>query len=102
MYTKKEPTEQQMTNYKNILKLLDTLIGDNKYVTGDELTIADLSVLASTTVLENTDYKDLADVPNLKAWFDRIRKELPYYEEVNGGVREIVKELVAKVTAPKN
>ena len=90
-----EPTEQQTTNYKNNLKLMDTLIGANKYVTGNELTIADLSVLASTTILEINDYKDLTDYPNLKAWFDRIRKELPYYEEVNGGIKEIFQQMIA-------
>ena len=77
------------------MKLLDTLIGDNKYVAGNELTIADLSVLASTTILEINDYKDLNDFPNVKAWFDRLRKELPYYEEVNGDLDKVFQQIIA-------
>ena len=92
LYKGVDPSEQEVTNFKNNLKLLDTLIGDNKYVTGNELTIADLSVLASTTVLAINDFSDLNDVPNVKQWFDRIRKELHYYQEVNGGVAEAFKQ----------
>ncbi|CAG2171954.1 unnamed protein product, partial [Oppiella nova] len=60
------PTDQQITNYKNSLKLIDTLIGNNKYVAGGEhLTIADLSVLATTTLLSINDFEDFNDHPNL-------------------------------------
>ena len=71
---------------------MNTLIGQNKYVAGSELTIADLSVLASTTVLEIDNYQDLSDAPNVKAWLTRV-KQLPYYEEVNGGVADIFRNL---------
>ena len=91
-----EPTEQQLTNFKNNLKILDTLIGSNKYVAGNDLTIADLSVLASTTILEINDFKDLNEYPNIKRWFDKLRKELPYYEEVNGGVAETFRQMAQK------
>ena len=33
-----EPTEDKVNALKNNLKLLDQLIGDNKYLTGDVLT----------------------------------------------------------------
>ncbi|CAG2173968.1 unnamed protein product, partial [Oppiella nova] len=60
------PTDQQITNYKNSMKLIDTLIGNNKYVAGGEhLTIADLSVLATTTLLSINDFEDFNDHPNL-------------------------------------
>ncbi len=91
-----EPTEQQITNFKNNLKLLDTLIGANKYVAGNELTIADLSVLASTASLEFNDLKDLSDLPNLKGWYNRLKTELTYFEEVNGGLKEIFKQFIAQ------
>ena len=92
IYRNEEPSEQQLTNFKNNLKVLDQLIGDNKYVAGNDLTIADFSVLVSTTVLGVNDYKDMNDFPNIKRWFERLTKELPFYEEVNGGVAEAYKE----------
>ena len=96
IYRGAEPNEQQITNFKNNLKVLDALIGDNKYVAGNELTIADLSVLSTTTSLALNDYKDLDDVPNVKRWFEGLTKELPYYEEVNGGVAEHMKQRLAQ------
>jgi glutathione S-transferase len=90
-----EPTEQQTTNFKNNLKLLDTLIGDSKYVAGNELTIADISVLASTSLLEINEQKDIADLPNLKGWYNRVKAQLPYFEEVNGGVKELFQQMLA-------
>ena len=87
-------TEQHIKSLQDNLKLLDTLIGQNKYVAGNELTIADLSILASTTFLGLKDYKDLENVPNVKEWYFRLQKELPYYEEVNGGVIETLKSLI--------
>ncbi|CAG2168607.1 unnamed protein product [Oppiella nova] len=36
-----------MTKFKEVLQVLDQLIGDKAYLTGNELTIADLSLLAT-------------------------------------------------------
>ena len=92
-----EPTEQQVTNFKNNLKLLDQLLGNNKYAAGSDLTIADLSLLATLSVLIVNDYKDLTEnAPNAKKYVDRLPKELPYYNEVNGGIGEAFKEFIKK------
>ncbi|XP_054159968.1 uncharacterized protein LOC128958178 [Oppia nitens] len=90
-----EPTEQSITTFKNNLKLLETLIGDNKYVTGNELTIADLSVLATLSSLLVNDFKDLDEVPKVKAYNERLQRELPYYAEVHTGVAETLKQFIA-------
>ncbi len=88
-----EPTEEKVQAVKNNLKLLDTLIGDNKYVAGTHLTIADLSFLASSTVFLATDY-DLSDYPNVKEWLERLQTELPYFDEINGKLKEEFKAVV--------
>jgi len=85
----KVPTEQQVTAYKNNAKLVDTLIGDNKYIAGGEqLTIADLSLLATTTLLSIEDYQDFDECPNLKRWFTALQTELPYFDEINDQIGE--------------
>jgi len=88
-----EPTEEKLTALKNNLKLLDTFIGSNGYVASNKLTIADLSILASTSVFTVTNY-DLSDYPNVKEWSDRLQKELPYFPEVNGKAAEDFKALI--------
>ncbi len=74
---------------------MDEVIGGNLYVTGDELTIADLSLLASFTVFTITGF-DLTDFNNVKNWFERLQNELPYYEEINGDVHA-VKDFALKI-----
>jgi len=91
-----EPTELQITTYHKNLQLLDTLIGDQKYVAGNELTIADLSVLATLGILVVNDYKDLDAVPHVKTWFKRMEKELSYYNEVNGHLKEFLDKFLAQ------
>ncbi len=78
------------------MKLLDTLIGDNKYVAGTHLTIADLSFLASSTVFLATDY-DLSDYPNVKEWLERLQTELPYFDQINGNLKEEFQAVVEHI-----
>jgi glutathione S-transferase len=74
---------------------LDAIIGDNNYVTGDELTIADLSLLASSTVFAIANF-DLSDYKNVENWIKRLQNELDYYEEINGD-RQAVEDYTNKI-----
>jgi glutathione S-transferase len=74
---------------------LDAIIGDNNYVTGDELTIADLSLLASSTVFAIANF-DLSGYKNVENWIKRLQNELDYYEEINGD-RQAVEDYTNKI-----
>ena len=96
MFTGVDPSEDKVNAFKNNLKLLDQLIGDNKYLTGSELTIADLTVLMTVGGLHFTQY-DLTDYPNFKRWSTELPSELPFYGEVNDKNKEEVDAYVAKI-----
>lgn len=64
-------------------ELLETFLGDNDYVAGPELTIADFSVFTSVCSLMVFLDLDASKYPNTAAWLQRL-KELPYHEEANG------------------
>ena len=98
MTTGVDPSEDKVNAFKNNLKLLDQLIGDNKFLTGSDLTIADFSVLATTQVLFFIEY-DLTDYPNFKRWSTTHQSELPFYGEVNDMNREEVNAYFEKVKA---
>ena len=89
-----EPTEEQIINYKNTLKLFDTLIGENKYVGGDHLTLADLALVSTSTILSINHFQDIQDLPSLKAWYERLSNDLPYFQEVSGDVPDQYKRLM--------
>ncbi|CAG2171673.1 unnamed protein product, partial [Oppiella nova] len=87
-----EPTEAQVKSFQSNLKTLDQLIGHNKYAAGSALTIADLSLVATLSVLFATENKELKEVPNVVKYYEGLKKELPYYNEVNGGLAEAFKQ----------
>ncbi|SPP75875.1 glutathione S-transferase 1 [Drosophila guanche] len=66
-----------------VYESLNTFLKTTDYLAGNNLTIADFSVIA---VLSGTPIfleVDARKFPNLAGWVQRIKK-LPYYEEVNG------------------
>jgi len=78
----KEPDSMKGNALKQALDHLDIFLQHHRYVAGDNLTIADFSILASVTHLEGLDYR-IASYGHLKKWVDRLKMELPYYEECN-------------------
>lgn len=62
------------------LTLLEIFLINKNYVACDHLTIADLSILASVTLLEIAVEFDLTSYPNIWSWYNHLRNELPYYD----------------------
>ena len=91
-------SEESKTKFNDTMKLLDQLIGNNKYVAGSDLTIADLSVLASTNSLIILDM-DLSPYPNFKTWITGLTEELPYFDEINKFENEDIMGYMAKMKA---
>ena len=100
MFTGVDPPGETVKAFENNLKLLDSLIGpDNKYLVPDSLTIADLSVLSSTSFLAKFDY-DLSDYPNFKRWSTTLKAQLPYFDEIHGfDMKTEAEEYMEKVKA---
>ncbi|CAG2111444.1 unnamed protein product [Medioppia subpectinata] len=78
------PSADKVTALNNSFKNLDqVLIKQNKYLVGDQLTLADLSLLAYWVYLEKSN-TDVSAYPNFQRWVAGLKAELPYYNEVNG------------------
>ena len=90
-YLDTAPSEEQVKVFESNLKIVNDLLGDNKYLTGNHLTIADLSVLAQLHDISTAGY-DLKDMPNMKRWITTLKSELPYYEEINEEDPQLEKE----------
>lgn len=85
---------------KEALQLLDDALGNQGYVAGDHLTLADLSILASLSFAEVFDYS-IDDYKNVTQWKERLKKELPYYDEVNKEPVENFRTFVKAKTGEK-
>ena len=96
LYQGKEPTEEETENCHKSLKLIDGLIGGRKYVAGDELTIADISIAHTISLLVCNDFKDLELFTNLKVWYNNIKEESNYLKESSEIARAEYEKILAK------
>jgi len=69
------------------------MVSESAYVCGNELSIADISILASISLLESSDYP-LTDWVNIIKWRSTLEKELPYYEEINRKAIDNVRQYI--------
>lgn len=79
------------------LGLLDKFLEGQNYAAGKNLTIADLTLIATTTTAEAMSY-DMTPFKNITRWAAKIKGEAPKYQETNAdGVKEF-KALVDKLS----
>ncbi|XP_028170041.1 glutathione S-transferase 1-like [Ostrinia furnacalis] len=85
--------KEKLTAVENALKLFDTFLEGHKYAAGNNLTVADLSLIASVSSFEASDINFLK-YPNVKRWYETVKSTAPGYEEANGKGLIAFKELV--------
>jgi glutathione S-transferase len=78
----------QQQEVEKAMDYLDEKLKEKKYLVGEKPTIADFSIVASTSMLELVDWQ-FDRWNNVHEWRQRI-KELPFYEEVNKPLHEFV------------
>ncbi|XP_043643103.1 glutathione S-transferase 1-like [Drosophila teissieri] len=72
-----------------VYDFVETFLTGHDYIAGDQLTIADFSVITSIPALAVFADIDPVKYPKITAWIKRI-EELPYFEEACGkGAREL-------------
>ncbi|KAM8710691.1 hypothetical protein ACLKA7_017331 [Drosophila subpalustris] len=74
--------QEKIDNVRDGYDHLETFLGDNPYVTGDTLTIADFCCAATASSLPAFLEIDPEKYPKITAWLARLA-ELPYYQESN-------------------
>lgn len=65
-------------------RLLDGFLANSKYAAGDEITIADFSLLPGVTIFDVSGF-DYTPYPNILRWYELCKKTLPgveYNEEL--------------------
>lgn len=73
---------------------LDRFVADSPYVCGQDMTIADLCLIATLSSLLKVAPVDETKYSNLIQWIERMKK-LPYYEETNGiGAEELQQAVI--------
>ncbi|CAN7938048.1 unnamed protein product, partial [Ixodes hexagonus] len=83
-FVQSKPSAEEVSALEeNVLEGLETLVGDAKFALGDKLTLADLSIMAHLSLLAEIPVFDSSKFPKVAAYYERLKAELPYYEEIN-------------------
>lgn len=93
VYTKQDNPDK----FKKILdavELFNTLLKGNEFAVGNQVTIADYTLVASISTLEGIGV-DLSKYPNVMRWYQKCKKIIPNYE-INEKGLEAFKEMMKK------
>ncbi|XP_049277312.1 glutathione S-transferase D5-like [Anopheles funestus] len=77
---KLEPTDEMVQKLKKALELLESFVKERSFAAADHLTIADICLLSSVTMLVGIKF-ELEPYPAIQAWVARVTGELPNYAE---------------------
>lgn len=82
-YNSSDWPEDRVQNIQTAYDILERFLENTPYVCGDEMTIADISLVATTaSLIENIPLEPEKHLKIIE-WMDRMA-ELSYYEELNG------------------
>nr|QLI62209.1 glutathione S-transferase 13 [Streltzoviella insularis] len=97
LFKGEEYDDEKADKLNEALDWLNTMLEGKTFVAGDNLTIADISIVVTFTNLEALDY-DLNAYDNVKKWFARTKKALePYgYKEIDQSGAQILASLLKK------
>jgi len=95
------PSADAIKLYREKLQVLDDFLKGRKYLVGEKRTLADLSIYAMIGMKAIPDY-DISDFKNVQAWFNRLRDELPYDEEVNRKPIEFLRNMFLEKKAARD
>lgn len=79
---KKKPTAAGLEKLDNALTFLETYLTQTKYVAGNNLTIADLTVAATLATAEACSHS-FAKFPKVTEYFGRLKREVKDYQASN-------------------
>lgn len=80
-------SEENKSEIREILELLNTFLSEGEYFAGNNLTIADISILTSVATFNEMGF-NLAEYPNLNNWFVKM-KSLPNFDENQAGAKSL-------------
>lgn len=92
--------EDKTKKLAEAFEILNTLLAGSEYVAGDSLTVADISLVASTTTVQAVDF-DISKYPNVVRWLNKSKSSLAGYEEANGKGVEAFRQLYLSTTQKK-
>lgn len=92
--------EDKIQGVKEAYGFLEKFLNGQNWVAGENMTIADFSILSSITVMNVLVPISLQEFPNIINWLKRM-EVLPYYDVSQKGVVQIQKLIEEKLNQAK-
>ncbi|XP_028044212.1 glutathione S-transferase 1-1-like isoform X4 [Bombyx mandarina] len=93
-----KPDAASLKKLEEALVFLNAFLEGQKYVTGDVLTIADLSLVATISTIDAAEIS-LKSYPNVEKWFELMKTTAPDYQNANQKGIDEFKKLIAQMKA---
>lgn len=90
----------KLEKINDAFKFLEVFLSSTAYVAGDELTLADLALVATVSNYDVCGY-DLSPYKNVSAWYAKVKQNAPGYEEANGKNALLFKGMFESMTKGK-
>ncbi|XP_030035463.2 glutathione S-transferase 1 [Manduca sexta] len=90
--------EADLEKLKEGLQFFNTFLEGRKYSAGEELTLADLSLVATISTIDAAGI-GLKEYPNVEKWFELVKATAPGYEEANQKGIDAFKGFIAMMKA---
>ncbi|XP_022126842.2 glutathione S-transferase theta-1 [Pieris rapae] len=103
IFSGKQPESKQVKSYEermlNALEEFDTLwLGRNQFVTGDNITVADLFAAVELEQPRMAGFEPAAHYPNIAKWWPKVKQYYnPYYDEAHVILNKIVQKNMSKL-----
>ncbi|EDW42473.1 GM24019 [Drosophila sechellia] len=78
--TGKPGTQENLEKLNAAFDLLNTFLDGQDYVAGNQLSVADIVILATVSTTEMVDF-DLKKFPNVDKWYKNAQKVTPGWDE---------------------
>lgn len=93
-------TDDKIKKLEEAFEFLNTFLAGSEFAAGDNVTLADISLVASVTTVQAVDF-DISKYPNVIRWLNKTKNVLPGYEEANGKNVQKFRELYLNTTQKK-
>ncbi|XP_037565974.1 LOW QUALITY PROTEIN: glutathione S-transferase 1-1-like [Dermacentor silvarum] len=98
-----EPSADLKEAFDKALATTVTLLGENKFLCGDHVTLPDIGLACTLGVaIEGSEYEGLDKFPQLKEYYQRFKKALPEYDEVATESLQRIRDMVARAKSGKS
>lgn len=90
IFAKAPADPEKFKAMETALGFFDTFLEGHKYAAGDELTVADISLVATISSYDAAKF-DLSKFPNVAKWYELCKTTVPGYDINQAGIEEFKK-----------